>query len=51
MAEIKTKATEASVDSYLSAIENEARRNDCQALARLMTRAAKYPAVISCHRR
>ena len=37
----KTKATEASVESYLSAIEDEARRKDCEALARLMTRATK----------
>ena len=43
MAENKTKATEASVESYLSAIQNEARRKDCEALARLMTKATKYP--------
>ena len=41
MAENKTKATEASVDSYLSAIEDEARRKDCEALAKLMTKATK----------
>ncbi len=43
MAENKTKATEASVESYLSAIEDEARRKDCQALAKLMTKATKQP--------
>jgi hypothetical protein len=41
MAENKTKATEASVESYLSAIEDEARRQDCRALAKLMTKATK----------
>ena len=41
MAENKTKPTEASVQSYLSAIEDETRRLDCQALAKLMTRATK----------
>ena len=41
MAENKTKMTEASVESYLSAIENEARRDDCKALAKLMTKATK----------
>ena len=41
MAENKTKATEASVESYLSAIEDEDRRKDCEALARLMAKATK----------
>jgi hypothetical protein len=41
MAENKTKTTEVPVESYLSAIEDEARRKDCVALARLMTRATK----------
>ena len=41
MAENKTKATDASVESYLSAIEDEARRKDCEALATLMTKATK----------
>jgi Domain of unknown function (DU1801) len=43
MAENKTKATQASVESYLSAIQYEARRKDCEALARLMTKATKQP--------
>ena len=43
MAENKTKVTEASVESYLSAIEDEARRKDCEDLAKLMTRATKQP--------
>jgi hypothetical protein len=41
MAENKTKMTEASVESYLSAIEDETRRKDCEALAKLMARATK----------
>lgn len=39
MAENKTKATEASVAVYIAAIEDEARRRDCETLARLMTDA------------
>ena len=41
MAENKTKATEASVKSYLPAIEDEARRKDCAALVQLMTKATR----------
>jgi hypothetical protein len=41
LAENKTKPTEASVKRYLSAIEDEARRKDCEALAKLMTRTTK----------
>lgn len=41
MAENKTKVTEASVESYFFAIEDEARRKDCEALARLMTEATQ----------
>jgi hypothetical protein len=43
MAENKTKATAASVKSYLSAIKDAARRADCEALAGLMTKATKQP--------
>ena len=43
MAENKTKATEVSVESYFSTIEDEARRRDCEALAKLMTKATKQP--------
>lgn len=42
MAENKTKVTEVSVESYFSAIEDEARRQDCEALAKLMTKATAY---------
>ena len=41
MVENKTKMTEASVSGYLSAIEDEGRRKDCEALAQLMTRATR----------
>ena len=43
MAESKTKRTEASVDGYFSTIKDEARRKDCEALAKLMTKATKEP--------
>jgi hypothetical protein len=43
MAENKTKQTDASVDEYLAAIDDEARRKDCQALARLMAKATGLP--------
>jgi hypothetical protein len=43
MAKNKTKATDASVDSYLAAIKDETRRKDCEALAKLMARATKHP--------
>ena len=43
MAKNKTKETDASVDSYLAATQDETRRNDCEALAKLMARATKYP--------
>ena len=36
MAENKTRATKASVDAYLAAIGDEARRQDCEALVALM---------------
>jgi hypothetical protein len=43
MAENKTKATNASVQAYFAAIDNDTRRKDCEALAKLMTRATKHP--------
>jgi hypothetical protein len=43
MAENKTRATDASVDDYLAAIENESRRGDCHALVKLMTRITQQP--------
>ena len=41
MAENKTKATEMSVQGYLSNIEDESRREDCEALTKLMSKATK----------
>ena len=38
MAELKTKETDASVQAYLDAIENETRRQDCQGLIEIMQR-------------
>src|SRR5947209_5205492 len=43
MAENKTRATDASVQGYLGAIDDDARRRDCEALAKLMTTATKQP--------
>ena len=42
MAENKTKATSASVEGYIAAIDDDGRRKDCQALAKLMTRATRH---------
>ena len=39
MAESKTKATGASVEQYLAAIQDEARRADCRAMVKLMRKA------------
>ncbi|WP_295686265.1 DUF1801 domain-containing protein [uncultured Nevskia sp.] len=41
MAENKTQLTDASVEQYLAAIEDEARRKDCTALVKIMTKATK----------
>jgi hypothetical protein len=41
MAELKTKQTEASVEAFLDAIEDETRRNDCLAVAKIMKRATR----------
>ena len=43
MAENKTKASDASVDAYLSAIADPGRRSDCEALAKLMAEVAGQP--------
>ncbi|MBS1910866.1 MAG: DUF1801 domain-containing protein [Bacteroidetes bacterium] len=44
MAENKTRPTDASVADYLAAIDDEARRKDCEALAALMKKASRHPA-------
>ena len=43
MAENKTKVTAASDERSLAAIDDEARRKDCQALAGLLAKATKEP--------
>ena len=43
MAGNKTKETAASVQAYFASIGDDARRKDCEALAKLMTKATKYP--------
>src|SRR5262245_23420952 len=46
MAELKTKATRASVAAYIAAIEDEERRADCKALVKLMTSITRKPATM-----
>lgn len=41
MAELKTKATGASVSAFINAIEDDERRKDCKAIAALMQKATK----------
>ncbi len=41
MAENKTKATQVSVAAHIAAITNEGQRNDCEALAGLLTKWTK----------
>ena len=41
MAELKTKATGASVAQFINAIEDEQRRKDCKAIADIMQKATK----------
>ena len=43
MAENKTKASDASVDAYLSAIADPGRRSDCEVLTKLMAEVAGQP--------
>jgi hypothetical protein len=42
MGELKTKQTDASVEAYLDAIEDDQRRDDCRTLAAIMRRATKH---------
>jgi hypothetical protein len=46
MAENKTKATDASVDAHLAAIDDDSRRKDCETLAKLMAKATKQKPVM-----
>lgn len=42
MAENKTKETDASVETFLNQIEDEQRRADCKAVAKLMQQATQF---------
>jgi hypothetical protein len=46
VAELKTKATNASVTQFLNAIDDDARREDCEALVEMMTKATKAKPVM-----
>ena len=46
MAELKTKATKASVTDFLNSIADDERRADCNALVEMMTRATKHKPVM-----
>jgi hypothetical protein len=46
MAEIKTKATKASVEAYIAAIADEERRRDCEQLVKLMKGVTRKPATM-----
>ena len=46
MAQNKTQPTQVSPASYLAAIEDTGRREDCAAIAQLMSRATGHPAVM-----
>ena len=48
MAELKTKQTDASVEGYLNAIEDAARRHDCRTLVAVMRRVTNYEPKIWC---
>ena len=41
MAELKTRPTEASVEEFLDAVEDDARRKDCRTVAKIMKRVTK----------
>jgi hypothetical protein len=43
MADNKTKATAASAQSYVAAIDDDSRRKDCEGLTQLMTKATQHP--------
>ncbi len=43
MADNKTKATSASAQTYVAAIDDDSRRKDCEALTKLMAKATRYP--------
>jgi hypothetical protein len=46
MGELKTKATNSSVKKFLGAIKDEQRRDDCEAIVAMMTKATKAEPVM-----
>ena len=46
MAELKTKATKASVQTFVNAISDDGRRNDCKEIIAMMTKATKAQPVM-----
>lgn len=46
VAELKTKATKASVPQFVNAIEDDQRRKDCKTLLAMMTKATKVKPVM-----
>lgn len=46
MAELKTKATKASVAQFINAIEDDQKRKDCKTLLAMMTKATKVKPVM-----
>ncbi|HYE86577.1 MAG TPA: DUF1801 domain-containing protein [Vicinamibacterales bacterium] len=46
MAELKTKATKASVTQFINGIKDEGRRQDCKALVAMMTKATNAQPVM-----
>jgi hypothetical protein len=46
MAELKTRPTDVAVRDHLAAIEDDARRGDCEALVELMTRVTGHEPVM-----
>jgi hypothetical protein len=46
MAELKTKKTDASVQEFIAAIDDEERRRDCQAVAQIMSEVTGAPAAM-----
>lgn len=46
MAELKTKPTKASVSKFLNSIEDDAMRDDCKVVARIMEKATKSKPVM-----
>jgi hypothetical protein len=43
VADNKTRVTAASAQGYVAAIDDESRRKDCEALAKLMAKASQHP--------